>query len=112
MFDEHRQSPAWPQTMSTVKIVVPVAPGGANDFLARLLVEHIGRVQGLAFTVENRTGAGGIISSAFSTYSTVSEQMNAGRLRALATGSPIALFLRTKYDEYARAIREANINAE
>jgi Tripartite tricarboxylate transporter family receptor len=31
---------------------------------------------------------GGHVSSAFSTYSTVSEQMNAGRLRALATGSP------------------------
>jgi tripartite-type tricarboxylate transporter receptor subunit TctC len=31
---------------------------------------------------------GGHVSSAFSTYSTVSEQVNAGRLRALATGSP------------------------
>jgi tripartite-type tricarboxylate transporter receptor subunit TctC len=63
VFDEHRQSPAWPQTISTVKIVVPVAPGGADDFLARLLAEQIGRVQGLAFTIENRTGAGGIIGA-------------------------------------------------
>jgi tripartite-type tricarboxylate transporter receptor subunit TctC len=31
---------------------------------------------------------GGHVSSVFSTYSTVSEQVNAGRLRALATGSP------------------------
>jgi tripartite-type tricarboxylate transporter receptor subunit TctC len=54
---------AWPQTISTVKIVVPVAPGGANDFLARVLAEQIARAQGLAFTIENRTGAGGIIAA-------------------------------------------------
>jgi tripartite-type tricarboxylate transporter receptor subunit TctC len=52
-----------PQTISTVKIVVPVPPGGANDFLARVLAEQIGRAQGLAFTIENRTGAGGIIAA-------------------------------------------------
>jgi tripartite-type tricarboxylate transporter receptor subunit TctC len=78
MFDEHRQSPsacvaisllaisdhyAGPQSISTVKIVVPVAPGGANDFLARVLAEQIGRAQGTAFTIENRTGAGGIIGA-------------------------------------------------
>jgi hypothetical protein len=54
---------AWPQTISTVKIVVPVARGGAKDFLARVLAAQIGRAQGLAFTIENRTGAGGIIGT-------------------------------------------------
>jgi tripartite-type tricarboxylate transporter receptor subunit TctC len=54
---------ASPQTISTVKIVVPVAPGGANDFLARVLTEQIGRSQGIAFTIENRSGAGGIIGA-------------------------------------------------
>jgi tripartite-type tricarboxylate transporter receptor subunit TctC len=57
---DHR---AWPQTISTVKIVVPVPPGGANDFLARMLAEQIGRAQGIAFTIENRAGAGGIIGA-------------------------------------------------
>ena len=55
--------PAWPQTISTVKIVVPVAPGGGSDFLARMLAEQIGRAQGISFTIENRTGAGGIIGA-------------------------------------------------
>jgi tripartite-type tricarboxylate transporter receptor subunit TctC len=55
--------PAWPQTISTVKIVVPVAPGGGSDFLARMLAEQIGRAQGIGFTIENRTGAGGIIGA-------------------------------------------------
>jgi tripartite-type tricarboxylate transporter receptor subunit TctC len=54
---------AWPQTISTFKIVVPVAPPGANDFLARVLAEPIGRAQGLAFTIGNRTGTGGIIGA-------------------------------------------------
>ena len=51
------------QTISTVKIVVPVPPGGATDFVARLLAEQIGRAQGIAFTSENRSGAGGIIGA-------------------------------------------------
>jgi tripartite-type tricarboxylate transporter receptor subunit TctC len=156
---------ASPQT-ATIKIVVPVPPGGATDFLARVLAGQVGRAQGIAFAIETRTGAGGIIgaeavsrappdgstllihsnsflidplvqktnyhpltsfepicnlvdaptvvtvnsaspfvpdpgiapavnallgahvSFVFSTYSTVSEQVNAGTLRALATGSP------------------------
>jgi tripartite-type tricarboxylate transporter receptor subunit TctC len=57
------EHPAWPQSITTVKIVVPVPAGGANDFLARVLAEQIGRAQGVAFTVENRTGAGGIIGA-------------------------------------------------
>jgi tripartite-type tricarboxylate transporter receptor subunit TctC len=47
---------AWPQTISPVKIIVP-----ANDFLARVLAQQIGRAQGLTFTNENRAGAGGIM---------------------------------------------------
>jgi tripartite-type tricarboxylate transporter receptor subunit TctC len=57
---DHR---AWPRTISTVRIVVPVPPGGANDFLARVLAEQIGRAQGLAFMIANRTGAGGMIGA-------------------------------------------------
>jgi tripartite-type tricarboxylate transporter receptor subunit TctC len=34
---------AWSQTTRTIKIVVPYQPGGANDVLARLLGEMIGR---------------------------------------------------------------------
>jgi tripartite-type tricarboxylate transporter receptor subunit TctC len=55
--------PAWPQAISTVRIVVPVAPGGGSDFLARMLAAQIGRAQGISFTIENRTGAGGIIGA-------------------------------------------------
>ncbi len=54
---------AWPQTLSTVRIIVPAPPGGGTDIVARVLAEQIGRVQGIAFTIENRSGAGGIIGA-------------------------------------------------
>ena len=48
---------AWSQTTRTLKIVVPSAPGGLIDLLARLFGEQIARAQGLAVVVENRPGA-------------------------------------------------------
>jgi tripartite-type tricarboxylate transporter receptor subunit TctC len=54
---------AWSQAGSTIKVVVPVQPGGGMDFLARLLGEEIGRAQGPTMVVENRPGAGSIIAT-------------------------------------------------
>jgi tripartite-type tricarboxylate transporter receptor subunit TctC len=34
---------AWSQTTRTIKVVVPVPPGGSTDFLARLVTDQIGR---------------------------------------------------------------------
>jgi len=53
---------AWSQTR-TIKIVVPFAPGGGTDVLARLLGEQIGRIQVLTMIVENRPGAGTVIAT-------------------------------------------------
>jgi len=54
---------AWSQSTRTVKIVVPVSPGGVLDALARLLGEQIRDAQGHAVLVENRPGAGGMIAA-------------------------------------------------
>src|SRR5215470_2447548 len=54
---------AWSQVSNTIKIVVPVPPGGGLDFLIRLLAEQIGRTQGLTMVVESRPGAGGRIAT-------------------------------------------------
>jgi tripartite-type tricarboxylate transporter receptor subunit TctC len=51
------------QAPKTIKMVVPVPPGGGMDFLARLLAEQIGRTQGVTIVVESRPGAGGRIAT-------------------------------------------------
>src|SRR5262245_6358691 len=54
---------AWSQAQRTTKIVVPFAPGGGSDILARLLGEQISRVHGATIVVENRPGAGTVIGT-------------------------------------------------
>jgi tripartite-type tricarboxylate transporter receptor subunit TctC len=54
---------AWSQAARTVKLVVPVAPGGTSDTLARLLADQIGRTHGVTMVVENRPGAGTVIAT-------------------------------------------------
>jgi tripartite-type tricarboxylate transporter receptor subunit TctC len=51
------------QTGRTIKFVVPFAPGGTADILARLLAEEIGKAHGVGTLIENRAGAGTIIAT-------------------------------------------------
>ncbi len=46
-----------------IKLVVPVPPGASTDFVARLMAEQIGRMQGVSIVVENRPGASGMIGT-------------------------------------------------
>lgn len=47
-----------------VKIIVPFAPGGANDVLGRILAEALQQRLGKQFIVENRSGANGNVGMA------------------------------------------------
>jgi tripartite-type tricarboxylate transporter receptor subunit TctC len=49
----------WPT--KPVKILVPTAPGGTADALARQYALHLGKVLGQQFYVENRGGAGNVL---------------------------------------------------
>lgn len=51
----------WPDR--PVTIIVPWAPGGTTDILARILAEPLRRQLGQPFTVENRSGAAGNLGS-------------------------------------------------
>src|SRR2546423_5856138 len=44
-----------------VHIVVPFAPGGGSDFIARFMAQRLTEAMGKQFIVENKPGAGGVL---------------------------------------------------
>ena len=58
-----RAEASWPQR--PVRLVIPFAPGGAADTLARTLAPHFARFSnGQQLVVDNRPGAGGTLAAA------------------------------------------------
>jgi tripartite-type tricarboxylate transporter receptor subunit TctC len=55
------QAQGWPDR--AVKIIVPYAPGGATDAIARPWAEKLSQAFGQQFVIENRGGAAGMIGT-------------------------------------------------
>ena len=80
-----------------VRIIVPYAPGGASDILARLIGPHLSKAIGQPVVVENKTGATGNIGADF-----VAKAEKDGHTLLLAEMGAVAvapsLFTKLTYD--------------
>jgi tripartite-type tricarboxylate transporter receptor subunit TctC len=47
----------------SVRVIVPFAPGGTSDFVARIVAQALSKELGQQFVIENRGGAGGTIGA-------------------------------------------------
>ena len=51
----------WPDR--TIRWIVPFGPGGANDLIARVAAESVGKWLGQPIVIENRPGAGAVVGT-------------------------------------------------
>lgn len=51
----------WPS--KPIKLIVPFAPGGANDIVARLIQPSLEKTLGQTIVIENRPGASGVVGT-------------------------------------------------
>jgi tripartite-type tricarboxylate transporter receptor subunit TctC len=79
-----------------VRVVVPFAPGGGADVVARLLAQRMGENLKQSFIVDNRSGAGGVIGT-----EAVAKSQPDGYTLLLAPSSHVvnpAIYARLPYD--------------
>ena len=59
----HAQTSSGSYPAKTVRMVVPIAPGGSTDIVGRLFSQRLSEQMGATFIVDNRAGAGSVIGT-------------------------------------------------
>ncbi len=85
---------AWPN--KPVRIVVPFAPAGTTDILARALAPELSRAFGQPFVIENKPGAGGNLGADLVAKSTDGHTLLMGTVGTHAINP--ALYAKMPYD--------------
>jgi tripartite-type tricarboxylate transporter receptor subunit TctC len=83
--------------LKTIRLVVPLAPGGGNDTLARYVGKYLTESLGQAVVIENRTGGGGLAGGEY-----VARSAPDGYTLAVAGSGLIAATLTHKQLDFQR----------
>jgi len=59
----HAQGPAADYPRKAVRVIVPAAPGGGSDIIARVIGQQLGKSLGQTYLADNRPGAANIVGT-------------------------------------------------
>ncbi len=100
----HAAESAWPTR--PVRVMVPFAPGGTTDVIARIIAARMTEITGHQFIVDNRAGAGGNIGTGIAAHAAPDGQTIL--VHSSAFGVNPGLYKSIPYDPYRSFIPVTN----